>query len=193
MAPPLSRAPVDWLVPQARDAAGCIELDTVIVGSGYGGSVAALRLSERGHRVVVLERGSEYLPGEFPNTAGQLVTVQAASGNGRNWLQLNNGAGQGHQTLGIQRSVGTLEGAVYTLSLDYAGALGLAEAYTRIGIYVDDQLVGSYANTSGLTELNWQALSFQFTVAAGPPQAVTRNMPGFNATKIVDSLLGQND
>jgi hypothetical protein len=96
------------------------------------------------------------------NTAGQLVTVQAAGGNGRNWLQLNNGAGQGHQTLGIQRSVPTIEGAIYTLTLDYAGALGLAEAYTRIGIYVDDQLVGSYANTSGLTALNWQALSFQF-------------------------------
>jgi hypothetical protein len=100
---------------------------------------------------------------QMRNTAGQLVTVQAASGNGRNWLQLNNGAGQGHQTLGIQRSVRTLEGAVYTLSLDYAGALGLAEVSTRIGIYVDDQLVGSYANTSGLTALNWQALSFQFT------------------------------
>lgn len=80
MAPPLSRALVDWLVPQARDAAGCIELDTVIVGSGYGGSVAALRLSERGHRVVVLERGSEYLPGEFPNTAGQLVKFARVHG-----------------------------------------------------------------------------------------------------------------
>jgi hypothetical protein len=36
-------------------------------------------------------------------------------------------------------------------------------------------------------------LTFQLTVAAGPPQAVTRNMPGFNATKTVDALLGQND
>jgi hypothetical protein len=36
-------------------------------------------------------------------------------------------------------------------------------------------------------------LTFQVTVAAGPPQAVTRNMPGFNPTRTVDSLLGQND
>jgi len=36
-------------------------------------------------------------------------------------------------------------------------------------------------------------LTFQVTVAAGPPQAVTRNMPGFNATKTVDGLLSQND
>ena len=100
---------------------------------------------------------------QMRNTAGQLVTVQAASGNGRNWLQLNNGAGQGHQTLGIERSVRTIEGAIYTLTLDYAGALGLKEANTRIGIYIDDQLVGSYANISTLTALNWQELSFQFT------------------------------
>ena len=36
-------------------------------------------------------------------------------------------------------------------------------------------------------------LTFQVTVGAGPPQAVTRNMPGFNATKTVDGLLSQND
>jgi hypothetical protein len=36
-------------------------------------------------------------------------------------------------------------------------------------------------------------LTFQVTVAAGPTQAVTRNMPGFNATKTVDGLLGQNE
>jgi hypothetical protein len=99
---------------------------------------------------------------QMRNTAGQLVTVQAASGNGINWLQLNNGAGQGHQTLGISRDIPTIDGAVYTLRFDYAGALGLAEANTRIGIYVDGQLVNSYAGTSGLNSLNWQALSFQF-------------------------------
>jgi hypothetical protein len=36
-------------------------------------------------------------------------------------------------------------------------------------------------------------LTFQVTVAAGPPQSVTRTMPGFNATKTVDGLLSQND
>jgi len=36
-------------------------------------------------------------------------------------------------------------------------------------------------------------LTFQVTVAAGPTQGVIRNMPGFNATKTVDGLLGQND
>ncbi|WP_157359932.1 tandem-95 repeat protein [Caldimonas brevitalea] len=100
---------------------------------------------------------------QMRNAAGQFVTVQAAAGNGRNWLELNNGIGEGHQTLGIERDVQTIAGAIYTLSFDYAGALGLPEANTRVGIYVDGQLVGSYANTSGATALNWRALSFQFT------------------------------
>jgi choline dehydrogenase-like flavoprotein len=56
--------------------------DVVIVGSGYGGSVAAARLAGAqfqpdggGHRslqVCVLERGEEYLPGEFPADPGEL-------------------------------------------------------------------------------------------------------------------------
>lgn len=48
------------------------EYDALVVGSGYGGSVAALRLAEKGYRVLLLERGSEYLTGEFPNDFSQL-------------------------------------------------------------------------------------------------------------------------
>ncbi|MFN0161319.1 MAG: alkaline phosphatase D family protein [Burkholderiales bacterium] len=46
--------------------------EAIIVGSGYGGAVAALRLAEAGYAPLVLERGSEYLAGEFPNDAGEL-------------------------------------------------------------------------------------------------------------------------
>ena len=38
----------------------------VVVGSGFGGSIAALRLAEAGRSVLVLERGRRYTPGEFP-------------------------------------------------------------------------------------------------------------------------------
>jgi cholesterol oxidase len=42
--------------------------DVVVVGSGYGGSIAACRLSRAGRKVAVLERGRELHPGEYPST-----------------------------------------------------------------------------------------------------------------------------
>lgn len=44
------------------------QYDAVVVGSGYGGGVAASRLARAGLKVAVLERGREYLPGDFPTT-----------------------------------------------------------------------------------------------------------------------------
>jgi cholesterol oxidase len=41
--------------------------DVIVVGSGYGGGVAASRLARAGKRVAVLERGREVLTGEFPS------------------------------------------------------------------------------------------------------------------------------
>jgi cholesterol oxidase len=42
--------------------------DVVVVGSGYGGGIAASRLARAGRSVCVLERGKEFQPGEYPNT-----------------------------------------------------------------------------------------------------------------------------
>lgn len=42
--------------------------DVVVIGSGYGGGIAASRLARAGRKVCLLERGKEYLPGEFPDT-----------------------------------------------------------------------------------------------------------------------------
>jgi len=42
--------------------------DYIIIGSGFGGSVSALRLSEKGYRVAVLERGKRYQTKDFPRT-----------------------------------------------------------------------------------------------------------------------------
>lgn len=43
--------------------------DAVIIGSGFGGSVNALRLAQAQRSVVVLERGRRYKTGEFPRDA----------------------------------------------------------------------------------------------------------------------------
>ena len=42
-----------------------IHYDAVVVGSGYGGGVAASRLARMGRRVAVLERGREFAIGDF--------------------------------------------------------------------------------------------------------------------------------
>ena len=42
--------------------------DYIIVGSGFGGSVSALRLTEKGYRVLVLEKGRRLRTGDFPKT-----------------------------------------------------------------------------------------------------------------------------
>lgn len=42
--------------------------DWIIVGSGFGGSVSALRLAEKGYRVLVLEKGRRFAKEDFPKT-----------------------------------------------------------------------------------------------------------------------------
>jgi cholesterol oxidase len=46
--------------------------DFVIVGSGFGGSVSALRLAQKGYRVCVLEKGKRWAPEDFPKSNWQL-------------------------------------------------------------------------------------------------------------------------
>ena len=43
--------------------------DVIVVGSGFGGSVAALRLTEKGYRVGVLEAGRRFADSEFAATS----------------------------------------------------------------------------------------------------------------------------
>ncbi|MGK5443603.1 FAD-dependent oxidoreductase [Micromonospora sp. URMC 105] len=43
--------------------------DVVVIGSGFGGSVAALRLAEKGYTVGVLEAGRRFADDEFPQTS----------------------------------------------------------------------------------------------------------------------------
>lgn len=49
--------------------------DAVVIGSGFGGSINALRLAEVGKSVVVLERGKRYPPESFPRDVTDIKTL----------------------------------------------------------------------------------------------------------------------
>jgi cholesterol oxidase len=46
-----------------------VDYDVVVIGSGFGGSVSALRLVEKGYRVAVLEAGRRFADDELPKTS----------------------------------------------------------------------------------------------------------------------------
>ncbi|HVV14221.1 GMC family oxidoreductase [Amycolatopsis sp.] len=48
------------------------DYDVIVVGSGFGGSVAALRLTEKGYRVAVIEAGRRFADDEFAKTSWDL-------------------------------------------------------------------------------------------------------------------------
>ncbi len=54
-------------MPEPADA-----VDVVVIGSGFGGSVAALRLTEKGYRVAVLEAGRRFDETTYPETSWRL-------------------------------------------------------------------------------------------------------------------------
>ncbi len=47
--------------------------EVVVIGSGYGGAIAASRLARAGRQVCLLERGKEFQPGEYPDTGPEAL------------------------------------------------------------------------------------------------------------------------
>jgi cholesterol oxidase len=96
------------------------DFDFLIIGSGFGGSVSALRLVEKGYRVALLEQGSDYSNGEFAKTTWDL----------RKWLWMPRLGFRGIMRLRFFRHVTVLAGAgVGGGSLGYACTLPMPKAH----------------------------------------------------------------
>src|SRR5919197_726338 len=90
------------------------DFDVLIIGSGFGGSVTALRLTEKGYRVGVLEAGRRFTDEEFAKTSWNL----------RKFLWAPKLGMYGIQRIHLLRNVMILAGAgVGGGSLNYANTL----------------------------------------------------------------------
>ena len=64
-------------------------IETLVIGSGFGGAVMALRLAEKGSRVVVLERGRRWEVKDYPSMSGRHWLWDERRPERRNgWLDL---------------------------------------------------------------------------------------------------------
>ena len=52
------------------------DVDWVVIGSGFGGSVSALRLVEKGYSVLVLEQGRRWRDEDFAENAWETPKAQ---------------------------------------------------------------------------------------------------------------------
>src|SRR6266511_2748720 len=76
------------------------DYDWIVIGSGFGGSVSALRLSEKGYRVAVLECGRRFEDEDFANTTW----------NWRRYLWMPRLGGRGILRMTIFKDVAILSG-----------------------------------------------------------------------------------
>ena len=97
-----------------RSARLAHDYDVLVIGSGFGGSVTALRLTEKGYRVGVLEAGRRFEDADYPRT----------SWDARRFLWAPKLGCQGIQRIHLLRDVIILAGAgVGGGSLVYANTL----------------------------------------------------------------------
>src|SRR5690606_16396689 len=88
--------------------------DWIIIGSGFGGSVSALRLVEKGYRVLLIEKGRRFAAKDFAQTNWDL----------RNWMWMPQAGMRGIFQMSFFEHVTILHGVgVGGGSLTYANTL----------------------------------------------------------------------
>lgn len=143
-----------------------MDFDVLIIGSGFGGSVSALRLTEKGYRVGVLEAGRRFADDEFAKTSWRL----------REFLWAPQLGCYGIQRIHLLRNVLILAGSgVGGGSLNYANTL-----------YVPPDPFFNDAQWSGITD--WRAELMPHYDQAQRMLGVVQNPTFTDADRIMKDL-----
>ena len=148
--------------------------DVVVVGSGFGGSVTALRLTEKGYRVAVLEAGRRFGPSDFPRTNWDLRRFLFAPRLGL----------RGIQRINLLSDVMVLSGAgVGGGSLVYANTL-----YEPLGAFYDDPQWSGVADWRAELAPHFDLAKRMLGVTAAPD-----NSPNDSVIRALGERLGVAD
>ena len=132
--------------------------DVVVIGSGYGGSVAASRLARCGKSVCVLERGREISTGEFPRTIfdaqGELQV---------NASRLRTGSRTGLFDLSLNDDLHVLVGC---------GLGGTSLINANVALKADDRVLSDPAWPEALTRDSAFELGYERALAMLEPQTL---------------------
>jgi cholesterol oxidase len=85
------------------------EFDVIIIGSGFGGAVCALRLAEGGYDVLVLERGRRWTREQYPSiTRSDWLWNEANPARSNGWLDIRQ-----HGNIGTVAGAGVGGGSLH--------------------------------------------------------------------------------
>ena len=139
------------------------QYDVVVIGSGYGGSVAASRMARCGKRVAVLERGREIPTGEFPRTVfdaqGELQV---------NSSRLRAGSPTGLFDLSMNDDLHVLSGC---------GLGGTSLINANVSLKADDRVFRASVWPSALTSDAALELGYERALAMLEPGTLPENRP----------------
>ncbi|MCO4823118.1 MAG: GMC family oxidoreductase [Flavobacteriaceae bacterium] len=143
-----------------------LDYDYVIIGSGFGGSVSALRLSEKGYKVLIIEKGRWYEGKDFPKTNWDL----------KKWMWAPKAKLYGFFKMTFLNHVTVLSGVgVGGGSLTYANTLPIPKT--------DFYKTGSWSNLR-----NWELDLKPFYKIAYKMLGATENTQLFEADELIKDL-----
>lgn len=138
-----------------------VDTDVLVIGSGFGGSVAALRLSEKGYRVTVLEAGRRFADSDFAETSWDL----------RNFLWAPKFGCYGIQRIHLLKDVMVLAGAgVGGGSLNYANTL-----YVPPAVFFKDRQWGHITDWQSELLPHYDMASTMLGVVTNPCESVVED------------------